>query len=132
MREIHLNFLPFKNQDLGLVIYRKKFEGNSTTEDVSYYDLPNDSGENEKYEVILEQRAGYEAFKLPPYFKTGLIARKIFNELSNLPRFSPAKPSDPFNYRLYREIEKHPKGSKCIWVEPYFLKSKKLWGVQIG
>lgn len=135
MRNIHLNFLPFEDQDFGITVYRKKAEPNVYREGFSYYDFPDENGENVKFEISDTPQTGFLSFKLPPYNKTGLISRNIFQE------FEKASKSDsrafilnnePYNRRLHFQLEHHAKGQKCIWLEPYFLKSRSIWGINIG
>ncbi|MFN8414836.1 MAG: hypothetical protein U0U66_00745 [Cytophagaceae bacterium] len=135
MRNIRLNFLPFESQDFGIKVYRKKIEENNFISNADYYDLPDLDGNNAKYEIVYQEEEGYEEYKLPPYFKTGIVCKNIFDKLKNATNGLSnifVKSDDEYNRRLFVEFEKHPKGRKCIWMEPYFLKSKQLWGIQIG
>ncbi len=133
MKSIKINFLPFKNQDLGITVFRKKLESWVFQDNLSYYDFPNAFGKLEKYEIVLDPSPGYEEFKLPAYYKTGLISKTIVKNLENVNGlFRLSDNPEIFDRKLYKVLEDHPKGRKCIWIEPYFLKSKNIWGIQVG
>lgn len=131
MNEIRLNFLVYQNQDFGIIVYRKKLEENDFKEGFDYYDFKDENGTNTKYQITYTEKEGFEKFKLPPYAKIGLVSKKLYEDLigasSNLDFF--IKKDTLYNRRIHFTIEKHHKGRKCIWVEPYYLKAKKVWGL---
>ncbi len=137
MSNIHINFLPFTNQDFGITIYRKILVGNNFKEGFDYYDFQDANGVNHKYEITHSQTEGYEPYKLPQFMKTGLIEKEINKSLdnllgNNLKYFRRPDVSQMLKKRLYIKIEDHPKGKKCMWIEPYFHKNKKIWGILVG
>ena len=74
MRKINLNFLAFEDQDFGIKVYRKK----ATSEYINnalYYDLLDENDKLVKYEIFHEFKEGYEEYKLPSYFQTGLVSK---------------------------------------------------------
>jgi Piwi domain len=136
MKNISLNFLPFKEQDFGITVYRKVAGSEVDKERFSYYDLANADGTIKKYEISLEKKEGYEEFKLAQYLQTGLIGKNLFRILEiyskNITGYFIQNPTNEYNRRIHFEIEAHSKGKKCVWVEPYFLKSKNIWGILVG
>lgn len=136
MRQIHLNFLQFKIQDFGITIFRKKAEPGVFRDGFNYYDLPDETGIITKYEVSVTEVQGYKPFRLPPYMLTGIISKEIYlkicgliNKISGLFILNE---NEQYNRRIYFQLEMHSKGRKCIWIEPYYLKAKNIWGLLIG
>ncbi len=131
MNEISLNFLAFQNQDFGITIYRKKLGANQFEEGFDYYDFKDEEGNNIKYQILYSKKEGFEEFKLPAYAKIGLVSKILFDELKlaaiNLNFF--IRKDNEYNRRIHFVLEKHSKGRKCIWVEPYYLKAKNIWGL---
>lgn len=131
MNEISLNFLAFHSQDFGITVYRKKLEANQFEEGFDYYDFKDEEGNNIKYQILYTEKEGFEEFKLPAYAKIGLVSKILFEELKsaaiNLDFF--IRKDNEYNRRIHFVLEKHSKGRKCIWVEPYYLKAKNIWGL---
>ncbi|MGN6713904.1 Piwi domain-containing protein [Anaerocolumna jejuensis] len=132
MREIKINFLPFEKQDFEVTIYRREPTSNEFLDEYDYYDFKNESGEFVKYEVSYRPIEGFSEYKLLPYTQPGIVCKKIYEYLllasTKIPN-SFLKGDKKYNRRIYFQIEKHPKGKKSIWMEPYFLKSQGKWGV---
>lgn len=131
MNQIALNFLVFENQDFGITIYRKKNLTEEFDEQFDYYDFDDEEGHQVKYKISYKPLEGFQEYRLPPYAKTGIVSKTIYEELkrasTGLNYF--IKKETEYNRRIHFIIELHPKGRKCIWIEPYFLKSKNVWGV---
>ena len=131
MTEISLNFLAFQNQDFGITIYRKKLEGNQFEQGFDYYDFKDEEGNSIKYQIAYSEHEGFEKYKLPAYAKTGLVSKTLFDDLKsaavNLDFF--IRKDTEYNRRIHFTLEKHSKGRKCIWIEPYYLKAKNIWGL---
>ncbi len=131
MNDIRLNFLEFINQDFGIVVYRKKLEANDFKEGFEYYDFKDANGNNTKYEITYTETPGYEKYQLPAYAKTGLISKQLYDNLrtasEGLEYF--IKKESQYNRRIHYVIGNHPKGKRCIWIEPYYLKTKNIWGI---
>lgn len=136
MKQIHLNFLQFLKQDFGITVFRKKSEPGIFRQGFNYYDLPDENGVITKYEISSVEAEGYESFRLPPYMQTGIISKELFSKISSLgDKISGLfilNTNDPYNRRFYFQLEAHGKGRKCIWVEPFYLKSKSIWGLLFG
>jgi len=131
MAEIHLNFLEFENQDFGITVYRKKNNTDQFLKGFDYYDFKDENGNNTKYQISYILLDGFETYKLPPYAKTGIISKALYDQLkdaSNGLEWFIKKESE-YNRRIHFTISKHAKGRKCIWIEPFFLKSKNTWGL---
>ncbi|HLP37088.1 Piwi domain-containing protein [Lacibacter sp.] len=135
MKKIALNFLPFEQQDFGITIFRKIAGAVVDKTKFSYYDFQ-ENGVSKKYEISPVNLEGYEEYRLAQYSQVGLVSKSIYENLFQASKsvrgFFILKPNNDYNRRLHFEIEPHPKGKKCMWIEPYFLKSKKLWGVLVG
>jgi len=131
MNEIKLNFLVFDDQDFGITVYRKKEEPGQFLPEFDYYDFKDENDFNVKYQISYSPIDGFEAYKLPPYAKTGIVSKKIYENLltasTNHEYF--IRRNSEYNRRIHFIIGKHPKGRKCIWIEPYYLKSKNVWGI---
>lgn len=131
MQNINLNFLLFKNQNQEIEIFRKLASDQSDPE--CYYHSFKDE-QNEKYiqyEVKFQPTDGFEKYNLLPYQSTNIIAKSIYERLKNsLPNdvFFIKNKENKFNKKIHFVVGEHPKGKKCIWIEPYFLKSKGVWG----
>jgi len=131
MNDIRLNFLEFQNQDFGVIVYRKRLEANEFKEGFEYYDFKDEVGNNIKYEITYNITPGYEEFRLPAYAKTGLISKQLYENLKTasegLEYF--IKKDSEYNRRIHYVVGSHPKGRRCIWIEPYYLKTKNIWGI---
>jgi hypothetical protein len=135
MRNILLNFLKFETQDFDITVFRKKAEAGVFKEGFDYYDFEDD-GINVKYEISSLELEGYTSFRLPSYLNIGLVSKKLYERLIEVSNHISGRfifhPEKEYNRRIHFEIEAHQKGKKCVWIEPYFLKSKQIWGVLIG
>jgi hypothetical protein len=131
MNDIRLNFLEFENQDFGVTVYRKKLENNDFKDGFEYYDFKDELGNNSKFEITYQATPGYDEFQLPPYAKTGIISKKIYDSLKSASQGLNffIKNDTEYNRRIHYVVDIHTKGRKCIWVQPYYLKSKNIWGI---
>ncbi|MGC4102337.1 Piwi domain-containing protein [Ferruginibacter sp.] len=130
---ININFLPFKNQEFSVAIFRRLHEG-EREKDVFYYNFYSDHGTPTLYEIKFSHTEGFEKFELSGYHNTNLIAKCIYNKLLNelsKDDIIVRKPGDFNNKKIHFIIENHTKGKKCVWVEPYYMKSGNLWGLLI-
>jgi len=135
MRDILLNFLRFESQEFGVTIFRRKAEPGIFTDEFSYYDFDED-GKNIKYEISNIEAEGFNPFQMPAYFNQGLVSKSIYNLLvdasENISGRFILRPEKEYNRRIHFQVEEHLKGRKAVWIEPYYLKSKKTWGILIG
>lgn len=136
MRPIRLNFLAFEQQEFGLEVYRRQAQSGVFSDEYQYYDLPNDAGNKLKYEISTIPKEGFESYVLPSFYNTSIVGSRLFDKLEEASMSITArfehKQDTALKRRLHFEMETHPKGKKTIWIEPYFLKTKSLWGVLIG
>ena len=128
---INLNFLLFKKQNQEVCIFRKLLDGEKD-ENAYYHSFKNEDGKFVDYEVRFENQAGFESYTLQPYHDTNVIAQSIYQRLIN--SLSPdvffiKNKEKKYNKKIHFVIEEHPKGKKCVWIEPYFLKSQSVWGI---
>lgn len=134
MNKIRINFLPFVDQDLKFSIFRKKHVVSEFNDKSFYYDL-GEGEDRRKYEIRFNKENGFEEYHLQGFHNPHLVAKKIYTDLIN--KVDPSlffikRAENIHNCRLHIIIGKHPKGQKCIWVEPHFLKSKQVWGLLIN
>lgn len=129
---IKLNFIPFKKQEIRITIYRKKLLADEATQNTYREFFTNELGIREGYEIAFQPIIGFEPYNLEPYQHTNLIAKYLYYKLiSGLPEeaYLIKRKDDPYNKKIHFKIGSHPKGEKCVWVQPYFLKSKGIWGI---
>lgn len=137
-RPIKINFIAFANQNFTINIFRRQFHGEGFDNDkFHYHSITNESGERKRYEVSFEEKEeGFESYKLNIKTDLDLVAKRIYSRLydccKDVPGFFVKKIDDIRNKRIHFVVDRHPKGEKCIWIEPYFLKSEQKWGVLIG
>jgi hypothetical protein len=146
MRKIRLNFIPFAQQDFSVAVYRREVISEDVTEqDGLFYMLPKTEPEDDdyeheeakaRYEVINHEAPGFEKFKVPKRRSLDVVGRRMFDRIaeasSSIPSFFIHRPDSLRNKRLHYMLERHPKGRKCVWIEPYYLKSERLWGILLG
>ena len=136
MKSIRLNFLPLKTQDFQVTVFRRKAAPGSFDERYSYYDFKDDNEIANKYETTNSATEGFDPFDVPVKVYHEIVSNQLYEWLNEatmpLSNHFIRKPNDKRNKRIHFKIEDHPKGSKCVWLEPYFLRSKQIWGVLIG
>lgn len=125
---INLNFLPFTDQAIELSVFRKKLFGEPTP-DTLYHTFKEQH--DQVYEISFQETAGFEAFVVSGFQHKRLFALALYNRLKqNLPASVFFVKREVFNNRkIYIVLGDHPKGKKCVWLQPYYLKSQNLWGV---
>jgi len=134
---IRLNFIAFRNQDFKVSVYRRESKPDIfETDKYNYYSLHNESNEVKRYEIAYNQELGFEEFKLNVKIDHDLVGRRIYTRLLdsciNISGFFLKRVNDKRNRRIHFVVEPHPKGNKCIWIEPSFLRSEQKWGILIG
>lgn len=131
-----LNFLPITKNSFKITIWKRLY---NLTEIQNYnkikkYKLPNEKGDYIDFWVSFNEFehsekdfiSSYTNIKLTKFFLYTLIKDKLNkNDLINddLNKFTP--------YRIYIKTEKTNYGYRTIWMEPYFLKSKRRFGYLI-
>jgi hypothetical protein len=136
MRAIRLNFLPFLHQDFSVPVYRREAQPGNFNEEYSYYDFRDSNGVNKKYELSNVKTDDFEEYLVPTYIYHDIVTKRVYEWLteaaSSLEGYFLRRPNDKRNKRIHFKIEKHAKGDKCVWIEPYYLKNKQTWGVLVG
>lgn len=139
MNEIQLNFLQLNEQNISIVLYRKK--SNEKLEEANYYgNLPNDS-ENpfsddwSGYSVSLEKVSEWEEFNFSIHLNYALANRIIFDSLKLALEESSLefKFNSEHNKVLSIEfvINEFNEGEQVVFLQPYFLKTQKKFGFLI-
>lgn len=136
MQPVRLNFIAFARQKFSVQVYRRPAQPNVFNDAYSYYDFQNEDGSKTKYEVVENETPGFEKYNAPIYLAHDLVANRVFKRLNeacqNIDGYFIRKPDDLRNKRIHFKVEAHPKGNKCVWIEPYYLKSQQKWGILIG
>ncbi|MFW2476842.1 MAG: Piwi domain-containing protein [Sediminibacterium sp.] len=128
---INLSFLKFKKQDRETIVFRKILSGERNNE-FYYHRFKTNEEKFIEYEVSFESLDGFEKHKLAPYQSVDIIALSLYRKLlKKLPQSSYLikNRANKYNRKIHFIIEGHPKGKKCVWIEPYFLKSEQKWGL---
>ncbi|MDB5226619.1 MAG: hypothetical protein JWN78_812 [Bacteroidota bacterium] len=127
---IYLNFIPFTQQDFQITIFRKL--ANPELQEEGYHQDFIEQETRKKYLIAFDTAEGYDEYTLPAFQHQNLAAKALFVELSKSlpPTDILIKRKDDFRTkRIYFKLQQHPKGSKTVWIEPYFLRSKGVWGI---
>lgn len=136
MRKLRLNFLPFTKQNFTVSVYRRLAQSDTFEEKYSYYVFPDDKGERHKFEVLDEEQEGFERYSVPINICHDVVANRVFKRLieasNSIPSRFIKRPDDKRNKRIHFKLEAHSKGDKCVWIEPYYIKSQQKWGVLVG
>ena len=145
--KIALNFLPINNNDFSFTVHRRlsQFQQEKRWDDsIRSYNLPNNSGEYKKYWVGFTEFKDSEIYECKSSTNNFLTLFYFFFMLKNVLRSNGIKfenDVDSFNpFRIYISLkdsiisDRNNKtlGKKVIWLEPYFLKSKRQLGFLIN
>lgn len=136
-KKIALNFLRLINQDFEFIIWRRSAQPNEKRWDdnIKRYKLPDEKGEYKYHWVSLQEFKNFAKktissninIELTKFYLYNLLKEKLnqmgIEFVEGIKRFAP--------YRLYIKNEKTKFGYRTIWLEPYYLKSKKLFGYLI-
>ncbi len=143
-KPITLNFLSCDPQDFSVRVYRKESVPNSSLQSlrdtgIKRYDLPKSVNDDQRisYDIAFDPTDEYETFDATPYTKIQLtleflsraLARKT-KEILPPERFH----LDPANFRRFIDFVLHEDelGSDVVWLEPYYLESKHVFGFLMG
>lgn len=131
MKQIRLNFLPFINQELTIPVYIKEIGEDFVTTENSYYkNLSLDGGAHKKYDIKFEEETGYHSHQFDIKKDHDVFALYFFIKLkSEIQDLVVQKKSKIRNKKLFIKLHEHDKGYNCVWIQPYFLKSKQIWGI---
>jgi hypothetical protein len=137
---IALSFFPLTEQDFTIRVYRRislSSEKKPAQVDWSQRRLPVQNGTGDKYVnfwTSFEPTSGFEEFLCTPFtnvyltidFLSYLLRQNCFRKLSE-DEF--VIPDDGFkSKRTLFILQKFPEGKQVVWLEPYFLHSKRMFG----
>src|SRR6185437_11637996 len=127
---IRLNFLPFKNQTFTIAVFRKEHSGDRNP-DKFYHSFVSGDGKKTEYEIEFSETKDFESVQISQTDHPTLIGKSIYHRLiKSLPQDKIIIERNTFkNRKIHFILESHPKGKKCVWIEPYYLKSARLWGI---
>jgi hypothetical protein len=141
---IFLSFFEVDKQDFQYTVYRRPYQHGETKEDnpaLLRYKLPIEStldlaeAEYKSYWVGFEQAPGLEKFVCRPPTNNALSCEYLYRLLERTCRrilsCDEYRLPDQDKHRKRRiefVLEAYDLGSQFVWLEPYFLKSKQLFG----
>ncbi|MBS1585857.1 MAG: hypothetical protein JSS82_09975 [Bacteroidetes bacterium] len=137
MHTVRLNFLAFAKQNFSVAIYRREAPQVENFDDqYSYYDFKDINGANKKYEITGVETVGFEKYNAAIHVDHHIVSNRVYDRLIEASKLIDGyfirKSDDVRNKRIHFNLESHPKGKKCVWIEPYFLKSQQKWGILLG
>ncbi|WP_438939892.1 hypothetical protein [Chitinophaga hostae] len=137
-RPIKINFIAFAKQNFSINIFRRQLQAETFDNDkYNYHSISDVNGERKRYEVSFQNtEAGFEEYKLNIKVDHDLVAKRIYSRLyescKDINGCFVKKTNDVRNKRIHFIVDNHPKGEKCVWIEPYFLRYEQKWGILIG
>ena len=138
MFEIALNFIPLKEQDRNITIYRKFVDDSSQPKADGDFrvNLPEYEGDDEwrLFDVSTSEKENYQSYTYKFSENSVLTVHLIYSDLLDLMNtagneieyYTPRKTISLKEVRFV--TEKFDDGATEIIVKPYYLKSKKLFG----
>ncbi len=138
MSDIALNFVPLKEQNRSVTIYRKLVEDSSLpkADDDFRVNLPVQEGDDEwrLFDVSKSEKENYESYGYQFSKNSVLTVHLIYSDLlghmgsaeAEIEYYTPKKAISLKEVRFV--TEKYDDGATEIVVKPYYLKSKKLFG----
>lgn len=145
-KPITLNFLSCNPQDFLIRVYRKKSVLNSSLNSVrdtgiKRYELPKSANDNQSerisFDIVFEPTDDFETYDATPYTKIQLTLEFLFRSLLNKTHeaLTPQKfHQAPGGFRRFIDyvLYEDDLGSDVVWLEPYYLESKRHFGFLIG
>jgi len=138
MENLELNFVPLQRQTQTVTVYRKRVADSSQEKDDCDYrvNLPEKEGDEEweLFDIALTSKSGYEefecAFSLNNVLTLHVLYRHLIERIEQsaididhyLPKKSVVRKEVGFIYHKYDE------GNSEVFVSPYFLKKRGLFG----
>ncbi len=142
---IFLSFFELNNQDFQFTVYRRPYEQGETKDDnpeLSRYNLPPDGSlshreqEYNSYWIGFEEGPKLEPFLCEANTNNDLTCEYLYRLLEDActSHLQPDQYCLPDKDKIRKRriefvLESHPLGYREVWIEPYFLKSKQLFGV---
>jgi len=134
-RQLELNFFPLKQQAFSFTVFRKKSQRAELrpVEHVHDYSLPIEADQDERdhYWVSFDAEQGFEAYEcnqstnpfLSQLYMYCLLKKKSSTLANRLDLEAVT-----FTTRISFILGEHPEGWQTVWLEPYYLREKKLFG----
>lgn len=145
-KPITLNFLSCNPQSFPVSVYRKECDPSSSLKSdgdvcIKRYDLPKSMSDEQadriSYDIQFEPAETFDPFECTPLTKFQMTLEFLYRSL--LKKAQAALPPqkfyhDPRSFRRYIDFVLHEDGlgSDVVWLEPYYLESKRNFGFLIG
>ena len=136
-RDIALNFLPLAEKDFSFKVFRKSCTEGEKKPDLeyNYAKLPRNASQGQEklpYWVVFKQRDGFDEFICRSDFDWKLTKRFLLYALKiNSPRVKEYQQETKFRRFVSFVLREYSEGNEIIWLEPYYLASKKSFGFLI-
>ncbi len=141
--KVALNFFPLAEQDFSFTVYRVAYHQPETKPDgcehCTKHMLPVESseeGSESKYGdfwVSFTPKSGFDAYVCYPRTNDHLTVAFIFHNLKRksqqILNSSAFAVQEGFHRRIGFFIKDYREGHETVWIEPFFLKTKKVFGV---
>ena len=141
--KVALNFFPLAEQDFHFTVYRVAYHQQETRPDgcehCTKHMLPassSEAGSESKYDdfwVSFTPMPGFEAYVCNPRTNDYLTVAFIFHHLRKKSKrvLNPSAFAiqEEFTRRIAFFINDHKEGHETVWLEPFFLKTKKIFGI---
>lgn len=135
-RAIKLNFFPLSNQTIHFKAYRQEYQKQEKQPGYYRAKLPQSAGSTDNYKeywVTFDEQDGFESFDCTQndnlFLTLNLIREVFFKKVrSSLPESKYFLHNDGFDKNVSLTLSEFPEGKEVINVEPYFLRSKGLYG----
>ncbi|MFO0357750.1 MAG: hypothetical protein ACK50A_12430 [Sphingobacteriaceae bacterium] len=131
MKNIKLNFLPFINQNINVVIYIKENAEEKKEDSNKYFKNIKVGDKHLQHEIAFEEKEGFKEYTVNILKEHDLVSQYYFEKLNKgLPSEIKLIKNESFrNKKIHIILGNHAKGKNCVWIEPYFHKQKNIWGI---
>jgi len=140
--KLRLNFLPLFPQDFKYKVWRREYKGEKKEGLLSNLyrnTLPNVNDVNirKDYWISFEPQNEFEEFICKPHYNHRLTQHYLFYLLKlklikSLATTEYKIPEKKFYKRVYLILSESNLGKETVWLEPYYLKVSKKFGLLIG
>ena len=139
---IGINFLLFAPQSFSFALYRALAHPDSEAEKLPgefESKLPLSGAKDEewpRFRILFTPQYGFEEYTCESYLNPSLTIRFLESVLqrqciSKLLKDQYILPSDGFRRRIHFVLQQHPEGTETVWIEPYFLRDSREFGVLV-
>lgn len=137
---LNINFLPLSLQEFTFSIFASAVTNSAIpkAENTKRCKLPHDENgqEYQLYDIAFEQFPNSILRNISSTSNNKVtiwyIQNLFFKELQNKISSDSYRINTGFRYQAELVLHKHPEGEEIIWLEPYYLREKKLYGFLIG